>query len=242
MQDSTSTNIARFVYQYRGIEGFYFLNQTGELGYITSDGKRAVQENFAQSQDKAFLQAYPQFAQEIEPFSQAAREVAKAYLSAEGETDIELGYVLPVAEGKTWLSATLILNRSIVDDLERDEKLMYTKGLKDPFQIDPEAEKMKGVRSVQQGFDDLLHHKDAFGINRYFPVLFKLPGKGPDITHTGNEKAPVRVLNLKWRHSDHCAAGQTTMHETVFAVLRANLIKRGAIARDKRLQNKFAIS
>ncbi len=243
MQDS-SASVARFVHQYQGIEGFYFLNKAGELGYIASDGKRPVKENFAQSQNKDFLLAYPQFALEIEPFLQAIKEIPRAYLAGADESEMELGYILPVTEGKTWLSATLILNKDIVDELERDEKLMYTKGLKDPFQIDPETEKMKGIRSVQQGFDDLLHHKDAFGIYKYFPVLFKLPGKDADITHTGTEKAPLRVLNLKWRNSqsDDNSAEQMSGQETVFAILRANLIARGAIARDKRLQNKFAIS
>lgn len=243
MTDSTAS-IVRFVHQYRGVEGFYFLNKEGELGYITADGQRASKESFSQSQDEEFLQAYPQFADEIGPFLNAISKIPDAYLNEGKESEIELGYVLPAAEGKTWLSATLILNKDIVDGLKRDDKLLYTKGMKDPFQIDPEAEKMKGIRSVQQGFDDLLHHKDAFGIYKYFPVLFKLPDKGADITHTGCEKAPVRVLNLKWRmgNTEEPAAKQLSSCETVFSILRANLIKRGAIARDKRLQNKFAIS
>ena len=243
MPDSTAS-IARFVHQYRGIEGFYFLNKEGDLGYITADGQRTCKENFAQSNDKEFLRTYPEFTAEIDPFLQGVREIPKVYLEENATPDIELGYVLPVTEGKSWLSATLILNKDIVDKIKSDDKLLYTKGMKDPFQIDPEAEKMKGVRSVQQGFDDLLHHKDAFGVYKYFPVLFKLPDKGADITHTGCEKAPVRVLNLKWRMSsaDRPTAAQLSSHETVFSILRANLIKRGAIARDKRLQNKFAVS
>lgn len=243
MTDSTAS-IVRFVHQYRGIEGFYFLNKAGDLGYITSDGQQASKEIFAQSKDQEFLRLYPDFAEEIEPFLQGISEIPNAYLNEDDAPEIELGYILPVTEGKTWLSATLILNKDIVNILKRDDKLLYSKGLKDPFQIDPEAEKSKGVRSVQQGFDDLLHHKDAFGIYKYFPVLFKLPEKGADITHTGCEKAPVRVLNLKWRKSTsgQPSAAQLSSYETVFSVLRANLIKRGAIARDKRLQNKFAIS
>lgn len=244
MPDSTSASIARFVHQYRGIEGFYFLNKEGGLGYITADGQRATKEDFPQTQDKEFLRLQPKFADEIGPFLHDTSNIPKIYLDGEAVSDMELGYVLPVTEGKTWLSATLILNKNIVDALQRDDKLLYTKGLKDPFQVDPETEKMKGVRSIQQGFDDLLHHKDAFGIYKYFPVLFKLPDKGADITHTGCEKAPVRVLNLKWRESSNNqpSAAQLSSYETVFSILRANLIKRGAIAREKRLQNKYAIS
>ena len=244
MPDSNSVNIARFIHQYKGIEGFYFLNKNGELGFIDSESRRAMKELFQQVNDKEFLQSQPKFENELNAFKTDIKEIVETYLKEESVSDIELGYLLPVTEGKTWLSSTLILHKQVVDTLECDDQLLYAKGIKDPFQIDQEAEKMKGIRSVQQGFDDLLHHKDAFGMYKYFPVLFKLPNTGIEATQSGSDKAPVRVLNLRWRKStsQQTSASGFAAHEAVFSVLRTNLINRGAIDRNRRIQNKFQIS
>lgn len=244
MSGSNSANIARFVHQYKGIEGFYFLNKDGELGYINPDSLRAMKETFPQANDEDFLRSHPKFKEQINKFLLAIRDIPKAYLSEDSASDIELGYVLPVTEGKTWLSSTLILHKSVVDTLERDDKLLCAQGIKDPFQIDLEADTVKVVRSVQRGFDDLLHHKDAFGFYKYFPVLFKLPHTGTELANSGSDKAPVRVLNLKWHRtaSDQTNSPDLAIHDTVFSILRANLVKRGAIARDKRIHNKLQIS
>ena len=244
MPDSNSANIARFLHQYKGIEGFYFLNKNGELGFIDQESRRAMKELFPQVNDKEFLQSHPEFKKELSAFQIDIKEIAETYLKDESASDIELGYLLPVTEGKTWLSSTLILHKSIVDTLECDDQLLYSKGIKDPFQIDQEAEKMKGIRSVQQGFDDLLHHKDAFGMYKYFPVLFKLPHTGIDVAESGSDKAPVRVLNLRWRKStsQQTSASSLAAHETIFSILRTNLVNRGAIDRNQRIQSKFQIS
>ena len=244
MPDSNSANVARFLHQYKGIEGFYFLNKNGELGFIDQESRRAMKELFAQKDDSEFLQTHPEFKKELNAFKIDIKVIAETYLKGDNVSDIELGYLLPVSEGKTWLSSTLILHKNIIDTLECDDQLLYSKGIKDPVQIDQEAEKMKGIRSVQQGFDDLLHHRDAFGMYKYFPVLFKLPNTGIEVAESGTDKAPVRVLNLRWHKStsERTRASDLVTHETVFSILRNNLMNRGAIDRNRRIQNKLQIS
>ena len=244
MSDSNSTNIARFIHQYKGIEGFYFLNKDGALGFIDPESRRAVKESFPQVNDKQFLKSHPDLIKELNEFCINIKEIPKTYLKDDSASDIELGYLLPVAEGKTWLSSTLILHKNIVDTLDCDDQLLYSTGIQDPFQIDQEAEKMKGIRSVQQGFDDLLHHQDSFGMCKYFPVLFKLPHTGIGVAESGSDKAPVRVLNLRWRKNtaNQASVSGLATHELVFSILRTNLINRGAINRDRRIQNKFQVS
>lgn len=243
MLDSKTVNITRFIHTYKGVEGFYFLNRQGELGYITSDGQRSAKETFPQVEDKEFLRLHPDFREQMEGFVRDLGAIPQAYLHADKAAEIEIGYVLPVSDSQLWRSATLILHKKTVETLERDDRSLYSKGLKDPFQSDPDVEKSKGVRSVQQGLDDLLYHKNTFGVFRYFPALFKLPDKGVKITGSGSDKARLRVVNLKWRNTN----SQTTNtaehadYHIVFSVLRANLIKRGAIDRGKRVQNKFAV-
>ena len=51
MPDPNSANIARFIHQYKGIEGFYFLNKNGELGFIDQESRRAMKELFPQADD-----------------------------------------------------------------------------------------------------------------------------------------------------------------------------------------------
>ena len=244
MLDSKNVNITRFIHTYKGVEGFYFLNRQGELGYITADGQRSAKETFPQTKDEEFLRLHPNFLEQVESFTRAISEIPQAYLAEGKAAEIEIGYVLPVSDSQAWRSATLVLHRKTVETLERDDKALYSKGLKDPFQSDPEVEKMKGVRSVQQGLDDLLYHKNSFGVFRYFPALFKLSDTGVKIIGSGSEQSRLRVVNLKWHHTRDESTDPTEPvdYHTVFSVLRANLVKRGAIDRKKRVQNKFAVS
>ena len=241
--DSKNVSITRFVHTYRGIEGFYFLNRRGELGYITSDGQRSAKETFPQTEDEEFLRRHPEFPELIKGFVRDMAAIPHAYLHADKAAEIEIGYILPVSDSQVWRSATLILHKKTVATLERDDKVLYSKGEKDPFQSDPEVEKVKGVRSVQQGLDDLTYHKNTFGVFRYFPALFKLPEEGVKLSGSGSEKARLRVLNLKWQDLGDQAVDATkpSDYHIVFSVLRANMIKRGAIDRDKRVQNKFTV-
>ena len=77
------------------------------------------------------------------------------------------------------------------------------------------------------------YHKNTFGVYQYFPVLFKLPGT--DLNSSApHGKAPLRVLNLKWSCSDDMgsSAERFARYPAVFSILRANMVKRGAIIRD----------
>ena len=241
---ASTAGIVRFVRRYKGIEGFYFLNDKGELGYITADAGHAAKEVFSRSEDKDFIRAYPRFGEQIGPFVEEIRRLPACYLEDPDAEGLELGYVEPAGIGRSWSSATLVLNREIVEELEADDKTLYAAGLKDPFQIDAAVEKVQGVRSVQQGLDDLIHHQDVFGTYKFFPVLFKVPWDQRGEKDSVRQPEPLRVLNLKWRASSESAfsTAQASPFETVFTVLRAYLIEHGAIAREKRLQNKFVIA
>ena len=238
MGQGSTAAISRFVHQYKGIEGFYFLNQNGDLGYIKADDLRTVKETFPQINNRHFLKVHPDFMEQLEGFLRDLGDLSKLH-SSPSANDFELGYVLPANDStQKWRSATLVLHKRVVETLRADENLLYKKGIKDPINsTDLDAEKLQGIRSIQRGLDDLTHHRDAFGMYKYFPVLF----------HLRNDNAPsakLRVLNLKWRPNrerpDGGANAQTAAHmssrETVYSVLRHNLIRRGAIDRNRRHQ------
>ena len=232
----TTNAISRFIHQYKGIEGFYFLNQGGELGYIKADDLRSVKETFPQINDRNFLKIHPDFIDQLEGFLRDLGDLSTFY-SNDGKDGFELGYVLPANDSaQKWRSATLVLHKSVVETLRDDENLFFKKGIKDRYNsTELDAEKLQGIRSIQRGLDDLTHHRDVFGMYRYFPVLFYM--------RDGAQQAKLRVLNLKWRPNrerpDGGANAQTAAHlgarETVYSILRENLVERGAIDRSKRL-------
>lgn len=237
MSQGSAAAISRFVHQYKGIEGFYFLNQNGELGFIKADDLRSVKETFPQLNDRHFLKVHPDFLEQLEGFLRDLGDLSRLY-SSRSDSDFELGYVLPANDSaQKWRSATLVLHKKVVETLRADENLLYKKGIKDPINsTELDVEKLQGIRSIQRGLDDLMHHRDAFGMYKYFPVLFHLR---KDI----ETKAKLRVLNLRWRPNrerpDGGANPHTAAHmnsrETVYSILRENLFQRGAIDRSKRM-------
>ncbi len=236
MPQGSSTAISRFIHQYKGIEGFYFLNTSGELGYIKSKELRSVKETFPQVNNRSFLKIHPDFIEQLEGFLRDLGDLSTLY-GNDGKDGFELGYVLPANDSsQKWRSATLVLHKNVVNTLREDENLFYKKGIKDRYNsTDLDAEKLQGIRSIQRGLDDLTHHRDVFGMYRYFPVLFYVRDR--------SKQAALRVLNLKWRPNrerpDGGANAQTAAHfgarETVYSILRENLVQRGAIDRSRRV-------
>jgi len=238
--NTPSATLSRFVHQYRGIEGFYFLNKSGELGYIKADDLRSVKETFPQINDRHFLKVHPDFMDQLQSFLRDLGELSALCTVGSG-VQMELGYVLPANEGsQTWRSATLVLHRQVVDTLRQDESLLYKKGIKDRYNSNEmDMEKLQGIRSVQHGLDDLTNHRDANGIYKFFPVLFYLRDGQAN-------QSRLRVLNLKWRPGqavpdgghDSITAAEFDSRESVYSLLRQNLVTRGAINRDVRAPHR----
>lgn len=241
--------ISALASEYPGIEGFYFLSAQGALGYISADRNSYIHETFRQIDNPDFVAQHPHFVEEVHQFNHDLNILKARYLESH-EPDIELGYVQPAEEHKfPWHSATLILQRDVLDTLRADYDELLTRGIKDPAETSADNESLQDVRGIHHGMDDLANHQDNFGVYHYFPLLFYWPsamragvhGLTPDV-----ETAPMRVLNLMWRpaapgYGDAGAARGYGTGATVFAVLRDNLVDRGAIDHSRRVENRFSI-
>ncbi len=211
----------------------YFLNKRGDLGYITDDSSRAVRETFPQLNDKKFLKKHPDFLTQIEGFLRETAEIPGGYIERGKAQEIELGYIVPPGDKQPWTSSNFMIHKHVLKALRNDDEKPNTEGPGESPKIDPGASQYQSVCSVYKGFADLLYYKNAFGVCPYFPVLFKLPGY--DLNSTARqEKAPLRVLNLRWNGNNDVvpAAEKCAQFPAVFSILRANLVKRGAIIRD----------
>ncbi|MDH3638717.1 MAG: hypothetical protein OES09_09665 [Gammaproteobacteria bacterium] len=233
--------IARFADKYSGIEGFYFLNNQGELGFVDPDGPKLVKETFPQRKNPEFLTANPEFSNELKGFVRDLALLVDVYRS-DADPTIELGYLLPAHdESRNWDSATLVLNDLVVTTMEEDLKHQYKKGLKDPFQVSADEQIIHREKSVQRGLDDLINHRDPFNIHRYFPALFSDQRKKTADDSPVETQITLRVINLMWRPSEH-PESKTRRRETIFRTLRQNLIQRKAIDPEQRLENRFTVS
>lgn len=236
--------IARFSDKYRGIQGFYFLNNKAELGYINVGDFKLTKETFPQRKDSQFLTNNPGFLKELKGFLRDLGLLLDVYRNNADPT-IELGYVLPAHDdSRTWESATLRLHAEVVTTIESDLRRRCENGIKDPFQINSDAQTVQRETSVQRGLDDLITHRDAFGIHRYFPALFHKPANdtAEPAASTPSHRETLRVINLMWRPSDPQTESKTRRRETVFQTLRENLIQHKAIDREQRLENKLTVS
>jgi len=243
MTVSDSNTLSRFVHIYKGIEDFYFLNRNGELGYIKSGALRSVKETFPQLRDRAFLNDNPDFLPGLEEFLRELGEISGAYLTNPPH-DLELGYILPAGDQHLWRTATLVLHKHVVESLRADHEVMVQSGTKEMVEAERDLSRIMGVRSIHQGLDELIYHKDAFGQYRYFPALFLLTDD-QDLGQRDAAESRVRVINLLWRGRGlnarkYGAAGST--RELVFWVLRENLTQRGAIDRSQRVENRLSIA
>lgn len=236
--------VSRFVHIYKGVEEFYFLNRDGDLGYIKSGAMRSVKETFPQLRDRAFINSNPDFMRELESFLRDLGEISTAYQGTP-PYDLELGYVLPASERHRWRSSTFVLHKHVLEALKSDHDVMVSNGISDLSEVERDLGRIEGVRSIHEGFDELTHHKNAFGEYRYFPALFVLPDHFEhDQPHAS--RSNVRVINLRWRdgRSEPFRSRSSTSEtrELVFSLLRENLTQRGAIDRSQRHENRLSVA
>ena len=246
MTNESAAGLSRLIDRYRGIENFYFLNRGGEIGYISRVGMRSIKETFPEANRREFLREHPAFVLELEHFRRDLIELAVRCDSPYAE-ELELGYVLPAGDGQRWRSATLVLHDRIIDQLRQDSLAAAGPVVAEDAAVKTPKAKLRRFRSVQQGFDDLIHHRDAGGRPRYFPALFYRSSADPaQAAARGYPGSRLRVVNLKWRPAGEppprvrdSAAGPDAEDSDVYDLLRSNLISRGAIDRSLRLEQRL---
>jgi len=244
MAVSNPGTISRFVATYKGVEDFYFLNKDGELGFIKSGELRPIKETFPQLDNPDFVTANPGFDGEVQAFQRDLVHIARM-CAASPPADLELGYVAPMSDAHEWRSATLVLHEPVLEALKADHQMMAQNGTKELVQAERDLGRIAPRRGIYQGLDELIHHQDAFGRNRYFPALFLSP---PDSTvGRARGETNVRVVNLRWRDGHDQAlstrpAASHPLRERLFALLRENLSRRGAVDRSQRLENRLSIA
>lgn len=240
--------ISRFVATYKGVEDFYFLNKDGDLGFIKSGELRTVKETFPQINDHGFRASNPGFEGEVQAFQRDLVNISRACGSSP-PADLELGYVLPMTDEHEWHSATLALHESVLEALKADHQMMVQNGSKELVQAERDLGRIAPLRGIHQGLDELIHHQDAFGRHRYFPALFIAPHESTAERPEGETRqgTNIRVVNLRWRDAHDQTLGErpaasNTPRERLFALLRENLARRGAIDRSQRLENRLSIA
>lgn len=215
MAHSSADVAARLTEAYKGIEGFYILNRSGQLGYFSRDGSRMNRESLdGIAEDRAVL---------------FFDELANAVATSPPDTDKELGYLLPVDDAHVWNTATLVLHdhvaKALKDAFERD----ISQGRISLAEGDRKAPDIAADRGLHRGFEDLLNHTGSFGIQTWFPVLYVQP-----VDDAGPYR-PVRVVNLL---SLVNGAGRFA---DILAQMRQNLFERGALNQASRVEHRFTL-
>lgn len=215
----TSADVAaRLCQAYKGIEGFYLLNRSGELGFVSGDGTRLRREpldGIAADKSAVFFD-----------------ELAGSVRAAAPDADKELGYLLPVDDAHVWQTATVVLHdhvaKALKDAFDRD----ITRGRMTLAQGDRKVQDISPERGLHRGFEDLLNHVGSFGMQIYFPVLYIRP---PAPAPAGEPDRPVRVLNLL---SVLPNAGR---YAGILAKMRQDLEGRGALNQSSRVEHRFTL-
>ncbi|MDJ0957500.1 MAG: hypothetical protein QNI91_11600 [Arenicellales bacterium] len=223
-----STAVGRFAQTYPGIEGFYFLNQKGELGYITGKNPRLVKETFNEWKDEGFLKRYPRFKQEVKAFGPFLVDLYQAYPST---PEMELGYIVPSDESSAWNTATLVVHEHIVNLMQEAVKQSAKERLITLDEADRKLAAMTVERGIYQGLDDLFNHVSALGGHPFFPAFYH--SRNP-VEQTG----VLRVINLKYVNPE---SGNTAKFEAVYSLLRSKLTARGALNPAQRIEHRFTI-
>ncbi len=224
----------QFVMDYKGVEGFYFLNRHADLGYIRAVDVKPVKETFPQLHNREFMRRHPSFLSELEGFLRDTQELCRLFLGNADPSAIELGYLVPTNQHTHgWRSATLVLHNHVINTLRQDYERSNPPGTPALSGLDPRAEELQGERSVQHGLDTLVHHVDAQGNHPFFPVLFY---RSRAASHDPRDIG-IRVINLCWRRTaDEVSALTGKRRSSIFDVLRRNLEAHGAIDRSRRAQ------
>lgn len=227
-----ATAVSRFVQTYPGIEEFYFLNRKGELGYITGKRPQLVKETFGEWKDEGFLKRYPSFKQEVKAFQPFLVDLYQSYPST---PEMELGYVVPADDSRSWNSATLVVHEHIVHLMQEAVKQAAKERVMTLDEADRKLAAMTCERGIYQGLDDMFNHVSALGGHPFFPAFYNnRTSAGPDSGQT----TLLRVINLKYVNPE---SGNTAKFEAVYSLLRSKLITRGALNRSQRIECRFTI-
>jgi len=238
----TTRTVSQFLENYRGVEGFYFINRNADLGYIRAADAKPVKETFRQLHDRQFVRKHPNFVHQLESFLRDLLELSHIYLNTT-ETGMELGYILPAdSNNQGWQSATLVAHNKVIETTQKDYDEIHQRGLtgtSDPVPaFTEEPNKLNSKHSAYRGLRLLIDHKNSSGEYRYFPVLFFHPGGSSDEarakhanqTEFGPRNASMRIINLLWRRNKNESV-LSERHSLIFDVLRHNLKVRGVFNR-----------
>lgn len=221
MASDNSKNIAaRLTEIYRGIEGFYIVNNAGGLGYFTADGQRLVKETFKELPDTPATG-------KLDAFLSTLREASGSFPPCE---DREVGYLKPFADETVWHTATMVLHEHVRSELREALHRDMAKGLMTLDEGDRRFQDMTRERGLHRGLEALLGHISSFGIPVYFPVLYYRTSAGQDATNY-----PMRVLNLMSLFKD------IMKFTDILATMRDQLTKRGVLNSAPRVEHRFTL-
>ena len=226
------TAFSQIAQTYLGVEGFYWLNQKGELGYITGKSPRLAKEKLGEYRDNEFLKRYPSFKQEVRAFQPFLVDLYESYPST---PQMELGYVVPSDNSHSWNTATLVMHEHIVRLMQETVRQAVKERTITFDEADRRLCALTPERGVYQGFDALFNHVSTLGGQPFFPVLYycqqpQLPGS--------EQIAPLRVINIKYVNPE---SGNTAQFEAVYSLLRSKLAARGTLDPSRRFENRFTL-
>ncbi|HSH41422.1 MAG TPA: hypothetical protein VK973_04780 [Arenicellales bacterium] len=206
---------ARLTDIYRGIEGYYILNRSGGLGYVSVDGSRLLREPL----------------EGVEPQQRIAffDALADSVRGGAPSEDRELGYLLPVDGSKVWRTATLVMHDHIALELKQAFDRDITQGRMSLEEGDRRAPDISTERGLHRGFEDLFNHIGSFGMRTWFPVLYIRPAGDPDSHY------PMRVVNLMSLLKD------PGRFPVVLDEMRRQLSERGALNQAARVEHRFTL-
>ena len=232
MPSRPPTAVSRFAQTYSGIEEFYFLNQKGELGYITGKNPRLAKETFSEWKDDGFLKMYPAFKREVKAFQPFLVDLYQSYPST---PEMELGYIVPSDNSRSWNTATLVVHEHIVNLMQEAVKQAAKERVMTLDEADRKLAAMTVERGIYQGLDDLFNHVSALRGHPFFPAFYHSRNlAGANSVQT----ASLRVMNLKYVNPE---SGNTAKFDAVYTLLRSKLIARGALNPAQRIESRFTI-
>lgn len=239
----TTRTVSQFLENYRGVEGFYFINRNADLGYIRAADAKPVKETFPQLHDRQFVRKHRNFVHQLESFLRDLLELSHIYLNT-AETRMELGHILPANSNKQeWQSATLVVNNKVIESTQKDYDEIHRHrltGTSDPVPALTEIRnKLNNEHSAYRGLQLLIDHKNSGGEYQYFPVLFFHSGatsnearaKQANLTEISAKNASMRIINLLWQRTKNESV-LSASYSVIFDVLRHNLKIRRVIDRD----------
>ena len=235
MLESSLPAITRLVGRYQGIEEYYFLDQEGELAYITGVSPHLAKETFSDDNDGGFHKRHPDFGQEIGAFKQLLVDLHEAFPFS---PEMELGHVIPADDSRLWKTATLVLREHVVSVMQEAVKLAAKERTITLEEADRKINRLTLERGIHQGIDDLLSHVSTQGHHPFFPA-FCYTDKADDPEHV--QTASLKVVNLKYIKPEFITASDPGKFELVFSLLQSKLITRGAINRSHRVESRFKL-